>query len=52
MSVGEIREGMRLHVLRVPKAVIPVSSSVTDPSVYPVVERTLGIDIAGYALGR
>ena len=52
VSVGEIREGMRLHVLRVPKAVIPVSSSVTDPSVYPVVERTLGIDIAGYALGR
>ena len=52
VSVGEIREGMRLHVLRVSKAVIPLSSSVTDPSVYPVVERTLGIDIAGYALGR
>lgn len=52
VSVGEVREGMRLQVLRVPKAVIPLSASVSDPSVYPVVERTLGIDIAGYALGR
>lgn len=52
VSVGEIRPGMRLHVLRVAKSVIPLSASVTDPSVYPVVERTLGIDIAGYALGR
>lgn len=50
VSVGEIRPGMHLHVLRVAKSVIPLSSSVTDPSVYPVVEQTLGIGIAAYAL--
>jgi DUF917 family protein len=37
VSVGEIRAGMTLSVLRVAKDVIPLSSSVTDPSVYPVV---------------
>ena len=50
VSVGEVREGMTLHVLRVAKGVIPLSSSVKDPSVYPIVETALGIDIAGYAL--
>lgn len=50
VSVGEIRPGQHLHVLRVPKDVIPLSASVTDPSVYPVVEQTLGIRIADYAL--
>lgn len=52
VSVGEVREGMRLRILRVAKTVIPLSASVTDPSVYPVVETALGIDIASYALGR
>ena len=32
------------------KTRIPLSASVSDPSVYPVVEKALGIDIAGYAL--
>ena len=51
MSVGEISEGMELLVLRVPKSVIPLSSSVTDPAVYPSVERALGINLTDYALG-
>lgn len=51
VSVGEIEEGMELLVLRVPKSVIPLSSSVSDPSVYPPVEAALGIDLTDYALG-
>jgi DUF917 family protein len=50
VSVGEIREGHELLVLRIAKKVIPLSSSATDPSVYPAVERTLGINLSDYAL--
>lgn len=50
VSVGELREGQDLRVLRIAKDVIPLSSSVTDPSVYPVVEKTLGINLTDYAL--
>ena len=52
VSVGEISEGMELLVLRIAKAVIPLSSSVTDPSVYSVCEKVLGINLTDYALGR
>ncbi len=52
VSVGEISEGMELLVLRIAKDVIPLSSSVTDPSVYPVCEKALGINLADYALGE
>jgi hypothetical protein len=45
-----VREGDVLSIFHVPKARIPLSASVFDPSVYPVVEKALGIDIAGYAL--
>lgn len=51
LSVGEIETGAEVVVLHVPKTGIPLSSSVRDPSVYPVVERALGIEIARYALG-
>src|SRR6202035_5191096 len=51
-SVGEIREGMELFVLRIPKDVIPLSSSVIDPSVYPACEKALGINLTDYALAR
>jgi DUF917 family protein len=51
-SVGEISEGMELLVLRIAKGVIPLSSSVTDPSVYGVCEKVLGINLTDYALGR
>jgi uncharacterized protein len=52
MSVGEIEPGMELLVLRISKDVIPLSSSVTDPSVYPVCEEALGINLTDYALGK
>jgi uncharacterized protein len=52
VSVGEISEGMELLVLRIGKDVIPLSSSVTDPCVYPVCEKALGINLADYALGK
>jgi uncharacterized protein len=52
MSVGEISEGMELMVLSISKDVIPLSSSVSDPSVYPVCEKALGINLTDYALGK
>lgn len=52
ISAGQVREGMEIVVLRVPKDRIPLSSSVFDPSVYPPVERRLGINLSDYALGN
>jgi DUF917 family protein len=52
LSVGQLREGMRVFVLHVPSSRIPLSASVTDPSVYPFVERAMGIEIARYSLER
>jgi uncharacterized protein len=51
ISVGEIEEGVELLVLRIAKNVIPLSSSVTDPTVYGVCEKALGINLTDYALG-
>ena len=39
-----------LSVLRIAKKNIPLSSSATDPSVYPIVEKALGINLTKYAL--
>ncbi|KGE00962.1 DUF917 family protein [Rhizobium sp. YS-1r] len=50
MSVGQLQPGMRVFLLHVPKTIIPLSSSVKDPSVYPIAETALGINIADYAL--
>jgi DUF917 family protein len=50
VSVGQIREGDELAVLHIDKSRVPLSSSVNDPAVYPVVEAALGIPIARYAL--
>jgi hypothetical protein len=52
ISAGRVEAGMELHVLRVAKQHLPLSSSIADPSVYPIVDKTLGIDISTYALGR
>ncbi|MBB4052576.1 hypothetical protein GGR20_002224 [Devosia subaequoris] len=52
LSVGQLEEGMQIFVLHVPKSIIPLSSSVLDPSVYPHVERTMGIELARYALAK
>ena len=51
VSAGRLAQGMPVHVLHVPKAHIALSASALDPSVYPPVERALGISIADYALG-
>ena len=50
LSVGQLKEGMRVHVLHVPMDIIPLSASVLDPTVYPVCEKAMGIEIARYAL--
>ena len=50
VSAGHVREGDKLHVLHISKDVIPLSSSVKDPSVYPIAEKALGIALAEYAL--
>lgn len=50
LSVGQLREGMQIFVLHVPKSKIPLSASVLDPTVYPYVEKQMGIEIARYAL--
>lgn len=50
VSAGRLQVGMEIHLLRVAKRHLPLSASVTDPTVYPVVERTLGLSIADYAL--
>jgi uncharacterized protein len=50
VSVGQIREGDELAVLHIDKSRVPLSSSVKDAAVYPVVEAALGIPIARYAL--
>ncbi|MEW6642649.1 MAG: DUF917 family protein [Pseudomonadota bacterium] len=52
LSVGELREGMPVFVLHVPKSVIPLSASVLDPTVYPPVEAAMGIEIARYVFGE
>ncbi|MDF2811716.1 MAG: hypothetical protein K0S56_2747, partial [Microvirga sp.] len=43
--------GRELLVMRIPKDRIPLSASATDPSVYPVVENALDLDLTSYALG-
>jgi uncharacterized protein len=50
VSVGHIGKDAVLAVLHIDKAQIPLSSSVRDPTVYPVVEEALGIEVARYAL--
>ena len=50
VGVGHIREGDELAVLHIDKSRVPLSSSVKDPAVYPLVEAALGIPIARYAL--
>jgi DUF917 family protein len=51
VSVGHIREGMEIAVFSIHKNHIPLSSSVKDPSVYPEVEKAMGINLVEYALG-
>jgi DUF917 family protein len=50
LSAGQLREGMFIFILHVPKKIIPLSTSVLEAAVYPVVEQALGIELAKYAL--
>jgi DUF917 family protein len=50
LSVGQLKEGMPVFILHVPKEIIPLSASVLDPTVYPPVEKAMGIEIMRYAL--
>jgi uncharacterized protein len=50
VSVGHIKDGVELAVFHIDKSHLPLSSSVKDPTVYPVCEAALGIPIARYAL--
>ncbi|MFD2172677.1 DUF917 domain-containing protein [Rhodobacter lacus] len=52
LSVGELREGMRVHVLHVPKTLLPLGAGVLDPAVYPPCEKAMGIALAPYALEK
>lgn len=52
VSAGKLKAGMAVHVFHIGKDKIPLSSSVFDPSVYPPVEKALGINLADYALGK
>ncbi len=50
LSVGQLKGGMHVFILHVPKEIIPLSASVLDPTVYPFVENAMDIEIARYAL--
>jgi hypothetical protein len=39
-------------VLRIGKDKIPLSASVKDPTVYPLVEKALDMNFSSYALGE
>jgi DUF917 family protein len=51
LSVGELHTGMKVFILHVPMSVLPLSASVLDPTVYPPVEKAMGIEIAKYIAG-
>ncbi|WP_028745304.1 DUF917 domain-containing protein [Rhizobium mesoamericanum] len=50
LSVGQLMSGMHVFILHVPMSTIPLSASVLDPTVYPQVEKAMGIELARYAL--
>ena len=52
VSAGQLKAGLEVVVLRVAKEHLPLSSSVRDPAVYPVVEKALNINLTDYALAQ
>jgi DUF917 family protein len=50
VSAGQMRVGMDVSIFHIAKERIPLSSSVRDPSVYPAVEKALGMNFSEYAL--
>jgi len=51
LSNNEVKVGAEIAVLHVDRSKIPLASSALDPSVYPPVEKALGIELARYAPG-
>ena len=49
LSTNEIELGQEVTLFKIDKSQFPLSSGVTDPSVYPEVEEALGIDLYRYA---
>ena len=52
VSAAHVIKGANISILTVNKKDIPLSSSIFDPTVYPEVEKTLGINISDYALAK
>ncbi|MGO4181450.1 DUF917 domain-containing protein [Paenibacillus sp. TAF43_2] len=50
ISVGGVKEGMEIALFAIDKQYVPLSSSVKDATVYPEVEKALGIPLAEYGL--
>lgn len=50
LSAGQLRVGMYVFILHVSKKLIPLSTSVIEPAVFPPVEQALGIELTRYAL--
>jgi len=48
VSAGRIQPGQRLAVLRIPASEIPLAPALLDPSLYPMVEAAMGIDLVSY----
>ncbi|MGH7156145.1 MAG: DUF917 family protein [Acetobacteraceae bacterium] len=49
VSVGDIRPGMLLSVLRIAKTHLPIALGLRDAALYDPVRAVLGIDVANYA---
>lgn len=50
ISAGQLKENLEIAILHVHKSQIPLSASIKDPSVYPIVEKALGMNFSNYAL--
>ncbi|WP_336787225.1 DUF917 domain-containing protein [Paenibacillus sp. MMO-177] len=48
VSVGHVTEGMAIGIFVIDRSLIPLSSSVKDPTVYPEVEQAMGIELLKY----
>jgi uncharacterized protein len=50
LPVSHLHDGTSVAVFQVPKAQIPLSSSVKDRQAYPELEQIIGIELSRYAL--
>lgn len=52
VSVGHLYEGQAIAVFTIDKSLIPLSTGVKDPAVYPEVEQALGIKLFDHAFPK